>query len=130
MTFFALVVAGVLLWLYRSVRTATWVGMSGSLNIRGNGHLPCLGPGRLAALGQFHRHTLHDAFLCDRGMRPAVPDRFGPGVPVLAADSGKNFFRVIFFIPLMVTPLGVGYAMKMVADITKGPFEPFLGSSG
>lgn len=39
--------------------------------------------------------------------------------------SGKNFFRVIFFIPLMITPLGVGYAFKMVLDITKGPFQPF-----
>ena len=26
--------------------------------------------------------------------------------------SGKNFFRVIFFIPLMITPLGVGYAFR------------------
>ena len=39
--------------------------------------------------------------------------------------SGKNFFRVIFFIPLMITPLGVGYAFKMILDITKGPFQPF-----
>jgi multiple sugar transport system permease protein len=38
--------------------------------------------------------------------------------------SGKNFFRVLFFIPLMITPLGVGYAFKMVLDITKGPFQP------
>ena len=29
----------------------------------------------------------------------------------------------MFFIPLMITPLGVGYALKMVADITKGPFR-------
>jgi multiple sugar transport system permease protein len=39
--------------------------------------------------------------------------------------AGKNFFRVLFFIPLMITPLGVGYAFKMVLDITKGPFQPF-----
>ena len=25
----------------------------------------------------------------------------------------------------MITPLGVGYAMRMLADVTKGPFEPF-----
>jgi multiple sugar transport system permease protein len=37
---------------------------------------------------------------------------------------GKNLFRVLFFIPLMITPLGVGYAFKMVLDITKGPFQP------
>ena len=51
----------------------------------------------------------------------------GLGLAFLCSQPirGKNFFRVIFFIPLMITPLGVGYAMKMVADITKGPFEPF-----
>jgi multiple sugar transport system permease protein len=38
---------------------------------------------------------------------------------------GKSFFRVIFFIPLMITPLGIGYAWKMILDITKGPFRPF-----
>src|SRR5437764_355671 len=38
---------------------------------------------------------------------------------------GKNFFRVLFFIPLMITPLGVGYAFKMILDVTKGPFQPF-----
>ena len=38
---------------------------------------------------------------------------------------GKSFFRVIFFIPLMITPLGIGYAFKMILDVTKGPFKPF-----
>ena len=55
----------------------------------------------------------------------------GTGLAFLCSQpiSGKNFFRVIFFIPLMITPLGVGYAMKMVADITKGPFEPLFGAA-
>ncbi|NJM29377.1 MAG: sugar ABC transporter permease [Rhizobiales bacterium] len=55
----------------------------------------------------------------------------GTGLAFLCSQpiSGKNFFRVIFFIPLMITPLGVGYAMKMVADITKGPFQPLFGSA-
>jgi multiple sugar transport system permease protein len=44
--------------------------------------------------------------------------------------SGKNFFRVLFFIPLMITPLGVGYAFKMVLDITKGPLEPLWNLIG
>jgi multiple sugar transport system permease protein len=56
----------------------------------------------------------------------------GTGLAFLCSQPilGKNFFRVIFFIPLMVTPLGVGYAMKMVADVTKGPFEPLLRGFG
>ena len=63
----------------------------------------------------------------------AAPLQFviGTGLAFLCSQpiSGKNFFRVIFFIPLMITPLGVGYAMKMVADITKGPFQPLFGIS-
>jgi len=38
---------------------------------------------------------------------------------------GKSFFRVVFFIPLMITPLGVGYAFRMIADTNKGPIQPF-----
>ena len=49
---------------------------------------------------------------------------------MLATDQGTEFFRVLFFIPLMVTPLGVGFAMRMIADVTKGPFEPILGVLG
>jgi multiple sugar transport system permease protein len=51
----------------------------------------------------------------------------GTGLAFLCSQpiTGKNFFRVLFFIPLMITPLGVGYAFKMILDITKGPFQPF-----
>ena len=53
----------------------------------------------------------------------------GTGLAFLCSQpiSGKNFFRVLFFIPLMITPLGVGYAFKMVLDITKGPLQPLVG---
>ena len=62
----------------------------------------------------------------------ALQFTIGTGLAFLCSQpiSGKNFFRVIFFIPLMITPLGVGYAMRMVADVTKGPFEPFLNFVG
>ena len=30
----------------------------------------------------------------------------------------------------MITPLGVGYAMRMVADVSKGPIEPILSVLG
>lgn len=36
---------------------------------------------------------------------------------------GRNVFRVIFFIPMMITPIGVGYIFRMLADTTKGPFS-------
>lgn len=51
----------------------------------------------------------------------------GTGLAFLCSQpiSGRNFFRVLFFIPLMITPIGAGYAFKMILDITKGPFQPF-----
>lgn len=36
----------------------------------------------------------------------------------------RNLFRVIFFVPLMVTPVGIAYMFRMLADMSKGPLEP------
>lgn len=36
---------------------------------------------------------------------------------------GSRTFRVIFFVPMMITPIGVGYIFRMMADTTKGPFS-------
>jgi len=36
---------------------------------------------------------------------------------------GSKAFRVIFFVPMMITPIGVGYIFRMLADTTKGPFS-------
>lgn len=51
----------------------------------------------------------------------------GLGLAFLCSQPvwGKSWFRVIFFIPLMITPLGVGYAFRMIADTSKGPIKPF-----
>ncbi len=43
---------------------------------------------------------------------------------------GRNFFRVLFFIPLMVTPVGIAYTFRMLADMQKGPFAPLLRAFG
>ena len=37
---------------------------------------------------------------------------------------GRTFFRVVFFIPLMVTPVGIAYTFRMLADMTVGPLAP------
>ena len=55
-----------------------------------HGHLHRLGHRRHAAFRQLHRHAAHDAVLCVRRLRPAVRDRNRPGLPVLAADLGKE----------------------------------------
>jgi len=48
----------------------------------------------------------------------------GLGLALLCAQPirGRSFFRVVFFLPLMITPIGIGYAFRMLADTTKGPF--------
>ncbi len=50
----------------------------------------------------------------------------GLGLAVICAQPirARTFFRVVFFLPLMITPIGIGYAFRMLADTTKGPFAP------
>ncbi len=50
----------------------------------------------------------------------------GLGLALVCAQPirGRNWFRVIFFIPLMVTPVGIAYMFRMLADMQKGPFAP------
>jgi multiple sugar transport system permease protein len=50
----------------------------------------------------------------------------GLGLALLCAQPirARTWFRVIFFIPLMVTPVGIAYTFRMLADMQKGPFAP------
>ncbi|MGH6926274.1 MAG: carbohydrate ABC transporter permease [Propylenella sp.] len=50
----------------------------------------------------------------------------GLGLAMLCARAirFRNLFRVVFFIPLMVTPVGIAYTFRMLADMHKGPFAP------
>ena len=50
----------------------------------------------------------------------------GLGLAVLCAQriAGRNFFRLVFFFPLMVTPVGIAYTFRMLVDTTKGPLAP------
>jgi multiple sugar transport system permease protein len=123
---FGIVLAAVLWWLYRSAGRTTWVGMTGRLIS--------------AAMAVWLTWIFCATLLAGNSIGTLMTTLFyvlvgcflqfviGTGLAFLCSQpiAGKNFFRVIFFIPLMVTPLGVGYAMKMVADVTKGPFEPIL----
>ncbi|HEX7109544.1 MAG TPA: sugar ABC transporter permease [Aestuariivirga sp.] len=128
--FFAAVTVAVLWWLYRSLKTTSWVGMLGRLISAAMAIFIAWIVGASLLSGNSIGTLLTTLFYVFVGC--ALQFVIGTGLAFLCSQpiSGKNFFRVIFFIPLMVTPLGVGYAMKMVADITKGPFEPLLRGLG
>jgi multiple sugar transport system permease protein len=128
--FFAAVCLAVAWWLYRSLKITSWVGMAGRLIS--------------ATMAIFIAWVMAATLLTGNPIGTLLTTLFyvvigcglqfiiGTGLAFLCSQpiSGKSFFRVIFFIPLMITPLGVGYAMKMVADITKGPFQPLLAGLG
>jgi multiple sugar transport system permease protein len=109
MIVFAAITAAILWWLFKSWKKATWVKM--------------LGRTISAAMGIFLAWLLCASLLSGNAIGTLYTTLF-------YVLFGRNFFRVLFFIPLMVTPLGVGFAMRMIADVTKGPFEPILGFLG
>ncbi len=127
---FVAVTLAILWWLYRSFKFSTWVAMLGrTISAAAGIFLTWLLAASLVSgnsIGTLYTTLFYVLVGC------GVQFIIGTGLAFLCSQpiQGKNFFRVIFFIPLMVTPLGVGYAMKMVADITKGPFEPILGIFG
>ena len=62
----------------------------------------------------------------------AVQYLIGLGLAFLCAQklAGRRFFRVVFFIPMMITPVGIAYTFRMLTDTTKGPFAPFWQLAG
>ncbi len=43
---------------------------------------------------------------------------------------GRRFFRVLFLIPMMITPVGVAYLFLMLTDTVKGPLLPIWNALG
>ena len=52
----------------------------------------------------------------------------GLGLALLCVKKikGRSFFRLVFFIPMMITPVGIAYLFRMLTDMTKGPFSPII----
>lgn len=48
----------------------------------------------------------------------------GLGLALLLVQDlpGKRFFRVLFLLPMMITPVGIGFLFRMLIDTSKGPF--------
>lgn len=38
--------------------------------------------------------------------------------------TGRRFFRVVFLLPMMITPVGVAYMFRMMVDTSVGPLSP------
>ena len=43
---------------------------------------------------------------------------------------GRRFFRVVFLLPMMITPVGVAYLFRMLTDTSKGPLYPIWSAVG
>jgi multiple sugar transport system permease protein len=56
----------------------------------------------------------------------------GLGLALLTVQHipGRRFFRVVFLLPMMITPVGVAYMFRMVTDTGKGPFTPLWQAFG
>ena len=56
----------------------------------------------------------------------------GLGLAVLTTQHlpGRRFFRVVFLLPMMVTPVGIAYTFRMLTDTDKGPFQPIWQALG
>ncbi len=56
----------------------------------------------------------------------------GFGLALLLSQNikGKKFFRVVFLMPMMLTPVAVAYMWKMLLDETMGPINFFLKHIG
>ena len=44
--------------------------------------------------------------------------------------KGRTFFRILFFMPLMITPVGIAYQWRMLADMNRGPLSGIWQSFG
>lgn len=62
----------------------------------------------------------------------AVQYLLGLGLALLVTQPlpGRRFFRVVFLLPMMITPVGVAYMFRMLTDTDKGPFQPIWQALG
>jgi multiple sugar transport system permease protein len=62
----------------------------------------------------------------------AVQYGIGLGLALLTTQRlpGRRFFRVIYLLPMMITPVGIAYMFRMLTDTDKGPFQPIWQALG
>ena len=62
----------------------------------------------------------------------AVQYWLGLALAYLASQdlAGRRFFRVVFLLPMMITPVGIAYTFRILFDLGKGPFAPLWRGLG
>jgi multiple sugar transport system permease protein len=62
----------------------------------------------------------------------AIQYFLGLGLAMLCIQHlpGQRFFRVVFLLPMMITPVGVAYMFRMLSDTSIGPFFPIWRALG
>ena len=62
----------------------------------------------------------------------AVQFLLGLGLAYLLTQGlpGQRFFRVVFLLPMTITPVGVAYMFRMLTDTGKGPLHPLWVAVG
>ncbi len=129
---FALVVAGLIAWLATFLRSqrASFLGFVGRLISAGVAAAVALLVLATILAGGLPGTLVTTLFYVFVGV--AVQFLLGLGLALLCAQPirGRNFFRVVFFIPLIVTPVGIAYTFRMLADMQKGPLAPLSRALG
>ena len=131
---FLILVAGLVVWaLLKSLRSGR-VGVGGAI-VRVGGALFAVGLAWLIAQTMLSEGGRPGAlvvtlFYVFAGI--AVTYVLGLGLAILAVQPlrGRRFFRVVFLLPLTITPIGVGYMSRMMTDTGKGPLEPLFAALG
>ena len=56
----------------------------------------------------------------------------GLGLAMLTVQklAGQRFFRVVFLLPMTITPVGIAYMFRMLTDTQRGPFAPAFSAAG
>src|SRR3954453_7306570 len=63
---------------------------------------------------------------------PGLQYLIGLGLAMLTIQklAGQRFFRVVFLLPLTITPVGIAYMFRMLTDTLSGPFAPLFSAAG
>lgn len=109
------------IWLPGLVGRAVFALVAGALIV-----LAATSVGENASLGSLSTTLFYVAIGC------SVQFAIGLGLALLCVQPvrGRSFFRVVFFLPLMITPVGIAYAFRMLADMSKGPIAPLWNGLG